>query len=565
LDAVILPWLQSTITAAYGGEAHRIINLIFEFIATDAYKTPLWMYQEKLNHAYLELRIPIFLVVSGFSAFIWMSTRSRTAGIAIRNYPQRLGFLLFWGLLPSLFAHAYLGTFSRFLADDYCSAAMANAKGVLDATIHWYMTWTGRFSASFLDSLVGLGGPRMTPFVTPIVVTTWFVLLTFTLYQFPLAVQKPTKVTISALLAAALLFSTLEFSPSVAQSLYWGQGMRSVVPPLILATICFGLLQYLRAKSRSSKSRYMWGLILGTITFIAGGFSETYVVVQTSLLAITVFAFAVSGSSDFKRNLLPLVVACLVGSLISLGVVFLAPGNSFRQADLPPTPGLWTTLEIAATSSLVFVESLLASWPRVISILGLFTLSALITNGFFSTGVSITVSERQIKHTFVWLPIVAIILIISCFSPAAYAMRMTPPERTLIIPSFILVCSISALGGVVGLFASHKKRYSPEVQGRSIWRVVALCILVLFVANTLVATNTTLQQRPVYAQFASDWDAEDIAIRAAESQGLDFVVIKPLRNWAGLHDIMPYKSFWINQCASQFYGIDVSTEASDGE
>lgn len=117
----------------------------------------------------------------------------------------------------------------------------------------------------------------------------------------------------------------------------------------------------------------------------------------------------------------------------------------------------------------------------------------------------------------------------------------------------------------MGLFASHKKRYSPEVQGRSIWRVVALCILVLFVANTLVATNTTLQQRPVYAQFASDWDAEDIAIRAAESQGLDFVVIKPLRNWAGLHDIMPYKSFWINQCASQFYGIEVSAKASDSE
>jgi hypothetical protein len=103
---------------------------------------------------------------------------------------------------------------------------------------------------------------------------------------------------------------------------------------------------------------------------------------------------------------------------------------------------------------------------------------------------------------------------------------MTPPERTLIIPSFILVCAISALGGVVGVFASHKKRYSPEAQGRSVWRVVALCILVLFVANTLVATNTTLQQRPVYAQFASDWDAEDIAIRAAESQGLDFVVIE---------------------------------------
>ena len=70
----------------------------------------------------------------------------------------------------ALFLHGYLGYFSRYIADDFCSAYQAGRLGILRAAWFWYLTWSGRFSASILDSIVGLLGPRAVPFLVPITI-----------------------------------------------------------------------------------------------------------------------------------------------------------------------------------------------------------------------------------------------------------------------------------------------------------------------------------------------------------------------------------------------------------
>src|SRR5512140_3108459 len=72
-----------------------------------------------------------------------------------------------------LLMHAYLGTYSRFMADDYCSASVGLRLGVLRAAWFWYRTWTGRYSASVLDATFGTLGPAVTPSVTAIVLVVW--------------------------------------------------------------------------------------------------------------------------------------------------------------------------------------------------------------------------------------------------------------------------------------------------------------------------------------------------------------------------------------------------------
>jgi hypothetical protein len=48
--------------------------------------------------------------------------------------------------LFSLAAHAYLGTFGRYIADDFCTASTLRRLGFLESQSYWYQTWTGCYA-----------------------------------------------------------------------------------------------------------------------------------------------------------------------------------------------------------------------------------------------------------------------------------------------------------------------------------------------------------------------------------------------------------------------------------
>src|ERR1043166_3999188 len=151
----------------------------------------------------------------------------------------RRGFLL---LLLALFcapllAHICLGSYSRFIADDFCSSAIARSQGIIRGAFYWYINWNGRFSANLLDSLFGYLGPSATPYATGLIVMVWFIVLAVTVFQvIPARDEHEVQLLQSCILATMILFAVLDVIPFIGQSHYWGQGMRSVVPPLILGT-----------------------------------------------------------------------------------------------------------------------------------------------------------------------------------------------------------------------------------------------------------------------------------------------------------------------------------------
>ena len=136
----------------------------------------------------------------------------------LRRWRLHGSLLLSLAFLSTLGLHAYLGTYSRFIADDYCSAGMAKRFGILRAVWYWYLNWTGRYSASALDAIFGLLGPAVTPFVPALVLLGWLAVLTWTtglLLSRKARLGLPQRLT----LALAALFLTLILSPNVPQSL----------------------------------------------------------------------------------------------------------------------------------------------------------------------------------------------------------------------------------------------------------------------------------------------------------------------------------------------------------
>ncbi len=238
--------------------------------------------------------------------------------------------------IAALAAHGYLGSYSRFMADDYCSASEANRLGIFRAAWYWYITWTGRYSANFADAVFGKLGPNFTPAVPSIVVLAWLGTLGITIYLLLPTEDKRLRLLLTGALATTILFLTLTLTANIEQSLYWSQGMRSVVPPLILGSGYVALLRWFQARPRLTRSRLVWSAIGLLLTYAAGGFSETYTVFQVAafLLAIAVLLMCRRYASN--KDIFFFLASGSLGALLALITVVVAPGNPYRQAYFSP-------------------------------------------------------------------------------------------------------------------------------------------------------------------------------------------------------------------------------------
>ncbi len=271
-----------------------------------------------------------------------------------------------------LFLHGYLGHFSRYIADDFCSAFQANRLGVLRAAWFWYLTWTGRYSASILDGVVGRLGTEAVPFVVPVTIMIWLTILTVLLMIF--LHQHKERFFVSLALATTALFTLFFLTPDLRGSLYWGQGMRSVVPPLLMGTVEIILLHYLWAREWTKSQIAFWGILSFFWAFVAGGFSETYASFQVA--ALTLSLLIVLAVEKLRSAKIALFLASgLAGAIGAMIVMILAPGNSERQAFYPSPPGVVGLVTLSLKSLLLFAGKLVDSPYKVAAILGLFGLA----------------------------------------------------------------------------------------------------------------------------------------------------------------------------------------------
>jgi hypothetical protein len=84
---------------------------------------------------------------------------------------------LFAAALFPLGAYAYDGSFTRYLADDYCYAADVHARGFLAAQAFWYRTWAGRFTFHLAESALTLLGPAIAPLLPMLALVVWVLAL----------------------------------------------------------------------------------------------------------------------------------------------------------------------------------------------------------------------------------------------------------------------------------------------------------------------------------------------------------------------------------------------------
>ena len=445
--------------------------------------------------------------------------------------------------------HAYLGSFSRLLGDDYCSAYQANRFGIVRAVWYWYLNWSGRYSASALDSLFGILGPGVIPLVTPFVISLWLVAIGFALYK--LLPEIEGKLWMVGALAASILFLTLNFSPYIEQSLYWGQGMRAIIPPLILVTAYVGVFVLAREKGpQNNLHRALWYLLSFFAMLVVGGFSETTSVLQLTAFLIGLIVLLMLHRPLYDFDFLFLLFGFL-GSGLALAVIVLAPGNAFRAAFFPPPPNLVGIISISYSSIVAFFTYLFSSTAAVVGLVGVLTASFII---------GLKYPEKASKPSQLLLVILSgLLLIASCFPPAAYGISDAPPGRTLLIPTYVLALLVIAVGFMLGNDQARNRIFADKYIAAS----VKLIAMTLLLVSSLITSRALLSSRQAYIDFANSWDRTHLMLLEINKNVENVVVPAVVDDWSGVLRMADNPRFYVNQCVSDYYGFKTVIATND--
>ncbi len=452
-------------------------------------------------------------------------------------------FLLSTFASMGLAAHAYIGNFTRMLADDFCSIYFADRLGLLRSTWYWYLNWSGRYTAFAADWLIlkFVMGPYKLHYVVPVTILLWLIFVIFIPYLY-LREKGEYAFLHSFALGSIFLFTVLILSPNVPQSLFWWNGLRSYALPLAVLT---GYILIFQIIKRSSKINLALSCSLGFILFfISGGMGETIAIAQITFI---LFLLSLQGLKLLNRPRTELMIlySGLAGAICSLIVVVLSPGNALRQALLPPSPDFIKLASISIQAYGSFIGGFFLEPAKITGLIGAI-LATMWIGGHYQDFIPV---KTRLIPAYIFGGIAVSFV---CFPPGVYGYSEPPPTRTMIIPVFFLTGSILCASFLTGGLLAG--RYGPAWLSAN---VLILSIAMLIGFSTIVGTWNLVQQRHTYIDFAEKWDQVDAQILQAKANNLAFVNIPAMDNWAGLERPTDNEKYWPTICYSSYYGIQV--------
>ena len=443
-----------------------------------------------------------------------------------------------------LVLYAWIGFYSRYVADDFWTAGYIRVLGFWEAQRYWYLSWSGRYSFTFLVSLVellGVGATRWLPvssLVLWIGALYWFWDGLFRLASLPYSRW----IRLSASLL--VIYTTMRTLVGWQQAFLWQTGLLTYTVPLIGLT--FWSAWFLARLSQPEVDTPKWHTLLwiALLFWFLGGFSETSLAFQTAVLGLALVFFAVpSRVTPHRRESLLLLSAGLAGSLAALLCVVIAPGNSVRlgQNGGIHLPQMTELISQTFYSAQHYFKNLFTLSIR--PMLCILAMPALFAIGFHPRlKQKPTRWELLLPIGFLLLfPLVILAVYWVCFLPAYVAMRAGPPLRSIVIMFFWLSLTFSIESYVFGVTITKLAQWiSPIFQRADILRLIQIGTVVILFVLLVIGPLQTAQKLwhilPEYRQFAVEWDIRDRMARQAAANGIRDIVLPQLSD---LYDLGP--------------------------
>ncbi len=462
----------------------------------------------------------------------------------------------------AVLGYVLLGNFTRYVADDYATANAVRLRGYWAQQLAAYRLSDGHFVATALYTAGTLLNPVFVRILPGALIIAWVALLTLSLRHVIPSAGRLGRFVISA----GIVYATLQITPSPFLSVYWMTASLEFVVPLLIAAVVIRLVSQPRSGGRP---RGLMVAFIGLLAFLAAGEAEIYTAVQCAALTLAVAVAAARPSSRWRRKL-PELSAAWIGSLAGLAIELASPGKALRSAAIAnavhvPRPS-WLTLPLFTLGQLVhFLQGLIqAHWWEFVAMLVL----------AFLIGVRSITSRRVVDKSHLIAAGIAALcafaILLAAMAPAALFYGNLPPFWDQIVPVYVAVCAVAALGWWSG--QSFRAVVGPKWQ-RARWTetlrtlsmggasIALSAVVVIGPVTTLVAINDEL---PAIQAYAATKDAQAGDAVAAHTAGRTSATVPRLVmvnnmgvfSHPSFEDLTADPRYWINKDEATYYGLE---------
>jgi hypothetical protein len=461
-------------------------------------------------------------------------------------------------LLAAILLHAYMGSFSRYIADDYCTAGTLKAFGFFESQNVRHLTWDGRYSFTFFIMLFSMFGQKFASFLPSISIGLW---LASSFYFFKQIAKKiiSRPDNLSVLLVTSMFsFLVLYTIPQIGEDVYWMTGISTYLFPIILEFFMLGFLikVFPTIDKRRLSTRILYSVTFLFLSFLNSGFSEVSTALHVAIIGIILVIGIISaGQKKMHFGKLVYLILLFLGAVLGFVYMATAPGNNIRMNPLAQHPGFF---ELTLNSVLLggkylvnwFLDHSNLIWPVSI-ILAIF--------GFYFPSFSTIRTEfsfKTVRKIFLIYLLCSFLLVIASFVPTYWTGFTIPPDRVLILPITILCGVVISTSFLLGIVMKHEFK-NILIQSK-IQNVVLFIICTYFVLSIPFTQARSFYQKNINTQrgFAQKWDQINNAILSDISNGQEYLLAESVAyNFMDLERIYPEPDFWINKCVASYYQV----------
>jgi hypothetical protein len=450
----------------------------------------------------------------------------------------------------ALTIYAYLGIFSRHLADDYCVVDFID-KNFFSALWTNYTNVSDRFSNFMLIVFSETLGARSVAVLPALMIILWVIGIAWLLYEASRFNGQAWDASTILALTSLLVFFALLQAPNRFQILYWRSAAATHFAPLVFMPYLASAI--LCSITRSAKARpalWVYPLILFA-AFIVGGFSEPAAMVMISLLALAIVSAWVWMKRPTRETALWLLFFSFTGAVLALVVMAISPANSFRLGNAAPP-----TIPVLISRSFRYGFDFILNSFNTLPLPMFFTafMPFLIFYNIHASPLpALTpLHRKQSLILLAAIPVLSYLLIVASFLPSVYGQSF-PVERARFTGQVSLVAGLMIEAALSGsLIAQFRARIVETLN----LKLVSAILLAAAALYPLRAGWISLADIPEYRERARAWDIREAQIYTSRAQGETNLIVFQFDGLEGVKELDVNANHWINRCAAKYYRVD---------
>jgi hypothetical protein len=448
----------------------------------------------------------------------------------------------------TLVIYAYLGTFSRHLADDYCAIDFLLTDFPTALWIN-YMNVSDRFSNFMLITLSEAIGPWTVSVLPALMLTLWVIGIAWLMFESSRFSGQAWDKLLILTLTFLLAFLALLQAPNRFQILYWRSSMSAHFAPLVfMPFLASSILRSIFAAEKKPTAFWTPPLLFFA-SFIVGGFSEPTVLVMIPLLALAIFCAWFWMKPPTRKTALTLLTVSFVGAALALVVMAVSPAHAFRLSNAAP-PSIPVAFMRAFDYGFEFILNSFRTLPLPTLFTGLIPF-LIFYNLYISPSPVLTSEQRKrIYILLIAIPILSYLLTVASFLPSVYGQSF-PVQRARFTGQ---LCMVAGLMIEAALLGSLSAQYRPRITNVLKWTsVVLLAVSALY---PLRAAWLVLGEVPAYRERAALWDEREVMIFLLIEEGQTDPIVPQFDGVLGVKELDVNANHWVNRCAAKYYGFN---------